>query len=144
MQEAIIEAKKAMKKNEVPIGAVIVKENNIIARGHNCRESLNDATAHAEILAIKEACKSLNNWRLTDCDMYVTLEPCLMCSGAIINSRINNLFIGATDSKVGATSSIIDIFSTHGINHKVNIDFSHISDECSNLIKNFFSNLRKI
>ena len=143
MKEALIEAKKALVKNEVPIGAVIVKDNNIIGRGHNSRETLNDATAHAEILAIKEACKSLNNWRLTDCDMYVTLEPCLMCSGAIINSRIKNLYIGTTDSKVGATSSIMDIFSTHGINHKVNVDFSYLNDECSNLIKSFFSTLRK-
>ena len=109
MRKALEEAEKAFDKDEVPVGAVIVRKGEIIAAAHNCREILKDATAHAEILAIKEACEALGGWRLTDCDMYVTLEPCVMCSGAILQARIERLYIGAMDPKGGAAGSTLNL-----------------------------------
>ena len=142
MKEALKEAKKAYAIEEIPVGCVIVKDGKVIARGYNKRESLQDTTLHAEIIAIKKACKKLGTWRLEDCDLYVTLEPCPMCSGAIIQSRIKNLYFGAYDPKTGAAGSVLDLFS-YAFNHKVNVYKEIMIDECSKIIKDFFKELRK-
>lgn len=141
MEEALKEAKKAYKKDEVPVGAVIVKDGKIISRAHNLRESKNMATAHAEILAIEKASKKMNSWRLVDCDMYVTLEPCTMCMGAIISSRIRNLYIGALDKKTGACGSFVDL-SMYKYNHTVNIYKGILLEKCEYILKDFFKKLR--
>ncbi|NLY44002.1 MAG: nucleoside deaminase [Clostridiaceae bacterium] len=142
MLYALAEAKKAYKKDEVPIGAVIVKDDRIIARAHNLREKKHDATAHAEILAIQKACKKLGSWRLTDCDLYVTLEPCPMCAGAIIQARIRRLVIGATDPKAGAGGSVVNLFNVDKFNHKVEVIYDVLQEECSMILKQFFKELR--
>ncbi len=142
MRAAIREAKKAYDKEEVPIGAVIVKDGKIIARAHNLRESLKQACAHAEILAIQKACKKFDAWRLEDCDMYVTLEPCPMCAGAIINARIKNLYFGALEPKSGAAGSKLNLFSDYKFNHSVNVVSGVLEDECVDLLKDFFKMLR--
>lgn len=143
MREAIKEAKKAYKKKEVPVGAVIVHKNKIIARGYNLREKKNNSLMHAEIIAIGKACKKLKSWRLDDCDLYVTLEPCPMCSGALIQSRIKNIFFGAHDPKSGCVDSKIHMFE-HGLfNHNVNVVGNVLNTECSQILKDFFSELRK-
>ncbi len=141
MNAALKEAKKAYDILEVPVGCVIVKDGKIIAKAHNKRETSQTTTAHAEILAINKACKKIGSWRLNDCDMYVTLEPCSMCSGAIIQSRIKNLYFGAYDEKTGAAGSVLNLFEIP-FNHKVNV-FSEVNKiECENIIKMFFKNLR--
>ena len=142
MKEALKEAKKAYKKLEVPIGAVIVKNNKIIAKAHNLRETKKQAVAHAEILAIEKACKKLGAWRLEDCDLYVTLEPCAMCAGAIINARIKNLYIGAMDEKGGAVGSKINLLKDIKLNHTVEVKSRILEDECSKILKDFFKELR--
>ena len=141
MEEALKEAKKAYEKDEVPVGAVIVKDGKIISRAHNLRESKKMATAHAEILAIEKASKKMNSWRLVDCDMYVTLEPCTMCMGAIISSRIKNLYIGALDNKTGACGSFVDL-SMYKYNHTVNIYKGILLEKCEYILKDFFKKLR--
>jgi tRNA(adenine34) deaminase len=143
MQCALNEAYKAYEKEEVPIGAVIVKDNVIIAKAHNLRERRQDATAHAEILAIQKACKKLQAWRLNGCDLYVTLEPCAMCAGAIIQSRIRKLIIGTTDPKAGAGGSVVDLFNVEKFNHKVEVVHGICQEECSQILKSFFEGLRK-
>jgi len=142
MKEAIKEAEKAYKKGEVPVGAVIVYKNKIIARGHNLKERKHDVTAHAEIIAIKKAAKKLKSWRLNDCDLYVTLEPCAMCSGAIIQSRMHNLYFGAYDLKGGCVTSKVELFKTGLFNHNLNVVGGMMEEECSNLLKTFFSERR--
>lgn len=142
MLEALKEAKKAYKKEEIPVGAVIVKDGKIIARAHNLKETKHMATAHAEILAIEKANKKVGEWRLLDCDMYVTLEPCTMCMGAIILSRIKNLYIGTKDPKTGACGSFVDL-SRYKYNHTVNIFEGILKDKCEYILKDFFKNLRK-
>ena len=142
MKFAIKEAKKAYKKLEVPIGAVIVKNGEIISKAHNLRETTKQACAHAEILAIQKACKKLDAWRLENCDIYVTLEPCPMCAGAIMNARIKNLYIGAMDPKSGAVGSKINILEDVTFNHKVNVCNGICEEECSLLLKDFFKELR--
>ena len=122
MKEALKEAKKAYKKLEIPVGAVIVKDGKIIARAHNLKESKHDTTKHAEILAIQKASKKLESWRLIDCDMYVTLEPCSMCAGALINARIRKLYIGTLDEKTGACGSVLNLFEDYKFNHKVEVE----------------------
>lgn len=143
MKVALKEAKKAYQKDEVPIGAIIVKDGKIIARAHNLRESSNQAIAHAEILAIQKACKKLGAWRLENCDLYVTLEPCAMCTGAIINARIKNLYIGAMDLKGGTVGSKLNLLEDYKFNHTVNIQTGILQDECSNILSEFFKDLRK-
>ncbi len=143
MEEALKEANKALKIDEVPIGAIIVRDNVIIGRGHNLKESLNDPTMHAEIIAIKDACKNLGTWRLTDCDMYVTIEPCVMCAGAIYQARIKNLIIGSPDEKAGGVISLYNILFDERLNHQVKVYLGIMKMECSNLMKSFFSELRK-
>ncbi len=143
MRKAIAEAKKAYAKGETPIGAVIVKDGKIIARGHNLRETKKNALCHAEIIALDKACRKLGGWRLFQCDMYVTLEPCLMCAGAIIQSRIKNLYFGAYDKKGGAVGSLIDMPNLDGVTQKVNAVGGVLQDECSEIMKEFFKELRK-
>ncbi len=142
MLEALKEAKKAYDIDEVPVGCVIVYNNKIIARAHNKRETTQNTIAHAEVLAIQKACKKVGSWRLVDCDMYVTLEPCSMCSGAIIQSRIKNLYFGAHDYRTGAAGSVLNLFD-YNFNHKVNVIPNILQLECESIIKNFFANLRK-
>ena len=143
MKEAIKQAKKAAQKDEVPIGCVIVKDDQIIARAYNKREMKQCSTAHAEILAIEKACKKLGSWRLEDCDLYVTLEPCPMCSGAIIQSRIRNVIFGAYDPKGGCMGSNMNINDVRGFNHYQDIEGGILQDECSRLLKEFFKAKRK-
>ena len=142
MKLALKEAKRAYDKDEVPIGAIIVKNGEIIARAHNLREKNKQACAHAEILAIQKACKKLEAWRLEDCDMYVTLEPCPMCAGAIINARIKNLYIGAMDPKSGAVGSKLNLMTDYKFNHNVYVCSGILEEECSMIIKKFFKELR--
>lgn len=142
MKEALKEAKKAYAIDEVPIGAVIVKDDVIIGRGYNMKEHTHDPTDHAEIIAIKEASKNLGTWRLTDCDMYVTIEPCVMCAGAIYQSRINNLIIGAPDPKGGAVVSLYNIPFDQRLNHNLNVVIGTYKNECSMIMKDFFKKLR--
>lgn len=143
MKEAIKQAKKAAQKDEVPIGCVIVKDDQIIARAYNKREMKQCSTAHAEILAIEKACKKLGSWRLEDCDLYVTLEPCPMCSGAIIQSRIRNVIFGAYDPKGGCMGSNMNINDVRGFNHYPDIEGGILQDECSRLLTEFFKAKRK-
>ena len=144
MKQAIKEAEKAYKKLEVPVGAVIVKDGKIIARAHNQKETKTDTTKHAEILAIQKASKKLKSWRLIDCEMYVTLEPCTMCAGAIINSRIKKVYVGAMDEKTGAVGSVLNLFEDYTFNHKVESETGILKEECENILKRFFKELRKI
>lgn len=144
MKEALKEAKKAYKKLEVPVGAVIVRNGEIIARGHNLKETKCDTTKHAEIIAIQRTSKKLNAWRLEDCEMYVTLEPCTMCAGAIINSRIKKVYIGTEDPKAGACGSILNLFTDYKFNHKVEYEKGIMQKECEKILKDFFKDLRKI
>ena len=143
MKEALKEAKKAYDKLEVPVGCVIVKDGKIIARAHNLKESKKDTTKHAEILAIQKASKKLDAWRLLDCDMYVTLEPCSMCAGAIVNSRIRNLYIGTMDKKTGAAGSVLNLFEDFTFNHKVTVQNGILKEQCEKILKDFFKELRK-
>ena len=143
MKIALKEAQKAYDKEEVPVGAVIVKEGKVIAKAHNLKEIKNDTTYHAEILAIKKASKKLNSWRLTDCEMYVTLEPCSMCAGALINSRISKLYIGTDDPKTGACGSVLNLLEDYKFNHKVEAEKGILKEECTEILKNFFKKLRK-
>ena len=144
MREALKEAKKAYRKKEVPIGAVIVYKNKIIARGYNLREKKKNSLLHAEIVAINKACKKLKTWRLDECDMYITLEPCPMCSGAIIQSRIKNIFFGVDDIKSGCANSKVNLFKKGLFNHDVNVTGGLLNSECSQLLKEFFKELRKV
>ena len=141
IREALKEAKRSLLLDEVPVGAVIVKDNKIIARTHNLRETLQDATAHAEVLAIKKACEVLGSWRLTGCDMYVTLEPCPMCAGAILQSRISKLYIGTFDPTAGACGSVINVLQNDALNHWIEIDWLY-NEECGNILTNFFKDKR--
>lgn len=139
MNEALKEARKAYEKLEIPVGAVIVKNGKIISRAHNLKETKQTATAHAEILAIQKANKKLKNWRLIDCDMYVTLEPCSMCMGAIVSSRIKNIYIGTLDQK---KEEKIDI-QKYKEEYDVNIKYGICGAECESILKEFFKDLRK-
>lgn len=141
MKEALKEAHFAYDLKEVPVGCVIVKNNEIIARAYNLKESKQSSLAHAEMLAIEEACNKLGTWRLEDCDLYVTLEPCLMCSGAIINSRIKRVIYGALEPKFGAHKSLTNVFDIK-FNHKVEVVSQVLAEESNKLLKSFFKILR--
>ena len=141
MKEAIALAMESENEGEVPVGAVIVKDGEIIARGRNRRETEKNALCHAEIEAINEACKKLGGWRLFGCDLYVTLEPCPMCAGAIINSRIKTVYFGAYDNKAGSFGSVAD-FNRIPYNHKPEIIEGVMEEECSKLLSDFFKKLR--
>ncbi|MDD6736394.1 MAG: nucleoside deaminase [Clostridiales bacterium] len=141
MHAALKEAQKAADIGETPIGAVIVHGGKIIARGHNMRETKKNALLHAEIIAIDKACRKLGGWRLPECDIYVTLEPCPMCMGAIIQARIENLYFGAYDAKSGCAGSVCDLSGL--LPHKVNFCGGIEQFDCENILKTFFKNLRK-
>ena len=143
MKEAIKEAKKAYGKLEVPIGAVIVKDGKIIARGHNQKEEKADTTMHAEIISIKKASKKIGAWRLNGCEMYITLEPCPMCAGAIINARLDKIYIGTMDEKNGACGSVTNVLEEYKQNYKVQKEEGIHQKECEEIIKNFFKELRQ-
>ncbi len=142
MREALKEALKAYKKKEIPIGCVIVYNDRIIARAHNLREKKKNALYHAEIIAIKKACKKLKSWRLDMCDIYITLEPCQMCSGAILQSKIKNTYFGAYDQKTGMAGSRFNMFSLK-FNYEPNVVGGILENECKMLLKDFFRDLRK-
>jgi len=142
MQLALNLAKKAFHKEEVPVGALIVFEDRIISRSYNQKETLHDPTAHAEIIALREACNRLNSWHLDDATIYVTLEPCPMCAYAIIQARIKRLVFGAHDPKAGAAGSVINIFKKGLFNHDVEVIGDVLADECGAILKEFFQNKR--
>lgn len=142
MKIALNEAKKAEEMDEVPVGAVIVKDGAVIAQAFNTRETSRDATSHAEITAIRKASEVLGGWRLIGCEMYVTLEPCLMCSGAILQSRIEKLYIGTMDPKGGAAGSVINVFEDYWFHHKCEVFTGILQEECSSILKNFFKKKR--
>lgn len=141
MKEALKQAKMAEKKGEVPIGAVIVKDGKIIARGHNNREKSKCAINHAEIIAIEKACKKLGDWRLENCEMFVTLEPCLMCLGAILNSRLKSVFFGAKDNKSDNKEFLLS--KNNSLNHNLIYQGGIMEEECSEILKQFFKQARK-
>ncbi len=143
MELAILEAKKAASMGEVPVGCVIMKGEEVIGRGHNLKETLQDPTAHAEMIAIREAAEREGSWRILDATMYVTLEPCPMCAGAIVMSRISQLVIGTRDPRTGACGSIMDIVHDQRLNHRVNLTFGVMEEECASLLDEFFVKLRK-
>ena len=142
MKQALKEAKKAYQKLEVPVGVVIVKDEKILARAHNQKEEKNNPVQHAEILAIEKACKKLNNWRLQECEMYVTLEPCAMCAGAIMQSRLKKIYIGAPEHKSGACGSKINIMEIYQSDAKVEVEMGILQEECSSMLKKFFKEVR--
>ena len=143
MKEALKEAHKASKKGEVPVGAVVVHSGKIVARGHNLTESKKNALTHAEMLAMAKAAKKLQSWRLIDCDLYVTLEPCTMCGGGIVLSRIRHLYYGTTDPKAGAVESTARVLDNPKLNHRVNITGGILKEECSRVLSDFFKEVRK-
>ena len=140
MRLALAEAEKAYARGEIPIGAVLVRneDGTVVSRGHNLRESKNDATAHAEMEAIREACARLNRWRLSGLTLYVTIEPCAMCAGALVNSRIDRLVYGSTESKFGAVESIFNVVNHRMLNHRLSVTAGVLEDECRQLMKDFF------
>lgn len=142
MKKALEQAKRAEKLGEVPVGAVIVKDGAIIARGYNKRETAQSATAHAEHIAIERACKKLGSWRLTGCTLYVTLEPCIMCTGAVINARLDRVVIGTYDKKAGGMGGMADLL-TYPVNHKPEVTVGVMQDRCSAILKDFFKALRR-
>ncbi len=143
MKQAVKQAKKAYDKLETPIGCVIVHEDKIIARGYNKRNMKKNTLAHAEILAINKASKVLDDWRLEDCTMYVTLEPCPMCAGAIVQARIPRVVIGSMNPKAGCAGSVLNLLQQDGLNHQVEITKGVLAEECSELMTSFFRELRK-
>lgn len=143
MKEAIKQAKKAYKIGEVPIGCVIVYQDKIIGRGYNRRTIDKNTIAHAEMMAIKKASKKMDDWRLEDCTMYVTLEPCQMCSGAIVQSRMKKVVIGCMNPKAGCAGSILNLLQMEEFNHQVELEIGVLQEECSNLMKQFFKELRE-
>ncbi|WP_375269774.1 tRNA adenosine(34) deaminase TadA [Enterococcus sp. DIV0212c] len=143
MMEAIIEAKKAESMKEVPIGAIVVLDGKIIGRGHNLREESQDATAHAEMFAIKQACDAVDNWRLERAQMFVTLEPCPMCSGAMILSRVDEVYYGAKDPKGGTAGTLMNLLEDERFNHIAYVESGILEEECGKLLSNFFRKLRE-
>lgn len=142
MELAIEEAKEAARNKDVPVGAVVVCDGQVVVRAHNTREALGDATGHAEVNAIREACAILGGWHLDKCTLYVTLEPCPMCMGAIINSRMGRVVYGAADAKAGACGSVIDL-RNYPLNHKPFVEEGLLSEECRRLLSDFFKDKRK-
>lgn len=143
MRLALCEAEKAIEEGEMPVGAVIVRDGQVIATGHNVRNITHDPTLHAEIVAIRKACEKLSDWRLSDCDLYVTLEPCVMCSGAIINSRMRSVYFGAYDAEYGGAGGRIDLFSKSYFGSNTRIYAGIMEEECTSMLKNFFATLRE-
>ena len=144
MKLALKQAMKAQEKDEVPIGCVIVKDDKVIARGYNLRQTKQQSYAHAEMIAIQKACKKLGTWRLEDCDLYVTLEPCPMCAGAILQSRIKRVIYGAKDPKGGCVDSCMKMYETKGFNHYPEVLSGILEEECSSILTNFFKMKREM
>jgi tRNA(adenine34) deaminase len=144
MRQALIQARAALECDEVPVGAVIVLGQRIIAAAHNRREQLRDSTAHAEMIAITQASESIGDWRLEKCTLFVTLEPCPMCAGAIINARIPNVVIGAMDPKAGAAGSLINLLDDSRFNHRCRVVTGVLSNECGEILTEFFKQKRKL
>ena len=142
MFAALQEAEQALEENEIPIGAVVIKNNKIIGRGYNQVEMLKDATAHAEMIALTAAANNLGNWRLNECSIYVTLEPCIMCTGALLSSRINELFFSTFDTKFGACGSIYNLAEDGKTNHKIKVYSGIYAEESKKLLQDFFFNLK--
>lgn len=142
MKKALKEAKKALKKGEVPVGAVVVHQGKIIGKGHNLREKSHKSTAHAEIIAIEKANKAMKTWRLDNCTIYVTIEPCPMCAGAIIQSRIKQVVYGASEAKSGSHHSVTNLFD-QGFRHKVDVLPGVMENQCGDIVQQFFERLRK-
>jgi len=142
MEMAFIEAEKALDENEIPVGAIVVYENQIIGRGHNMRERLKDPTAHAEIIAITSAAGTLNSWRLENCTIYVTLEPCAMCAGAIINARLPRIVYGANDKQAGMCGSIDNLCDLNLSNHRVIVKGGVEENKCQSILNTFFAKVR--
>jgi len=142
MEEALKEAQKAFDINEVPVGCVIVHDSKIIGRGHNRRTIENNPLKHAEMIAINEACEFIGDWRLEDCHIYVTVEPCPMCAGAILQARMKALYFGAWNKKAGACGSVIDIIAEDKFNHKVEMYTDIMKEECAQMMSSFFARLR--
>ena len=143
MREAIKQARKAAKIDEVPIGCVIVYDDKIIARGYNRRNTDKSTLAHAEIIAIRQAAKVIGDWRLEDCTMYITLEPCPMCAGAIVQARIPRVVVGAMNPKAGCAGSVINLLQMDGFNHKAELTSGVLVDECRTMLQDFFKEMRK-
>ena len=143
MREAIKQARKAAKIDEVPIGCVIVYDDKIIARGYNRRNTDKSTLAHAEIIAIRKAAKVIGDWRLEDCTMYITLEPCPMCAGAIVQARIPRVVVGAMNPKAGCAGSVINLLQMDGFNHKAELTSGVLVDECRTMLQDFFNEMRK-
>jgi len=143
MREALREALRAYRLGEVPVGALVVHEGRIVGRGHNCKETLADPTAHAEILALREAARVLGRWRLGDCTVYSTLEPCPMCAGALIQARVDALVYAADDPKAGACGSVVDLLSCDGFNHRVVVRKGLMAESSRRLLRRFFRQLRR-
>jgi len=143
MKEALKEARKAYDINEVPVGCVIVYDGQIIGRGHNRRTVENNPLKHAEIIAINEACAFIGDWRLEECYIYVTVEPCPMCAGAILQARMKALYFGAWNKKAGACGSVVDIINEDKFNHKVEVEAGIMQEECAKMMSNFFAKLRR-
>ena len=143
MQEALKEARKAARKGEVPVGALVVKDDVIISRGHNLTESKRTALVHAQMSALAKASKKLKSWRLNDCDLYVTLEPCTMCGGAMVLSRVRNLVYGTTDPKAGAVESTARVLDNPKLNHRVKVTGGILKEECSRVLSEFFKEIRR-
>lgn len=142
MNLALKEAEKSILRDEVPVGAVIVKDGKVIAKGHNKREKTKDPTDHAEIVAIRKACRKIKSWRLIGCTIYVTIEPCSMCAGTILWARMAKVVYGAKDPKGGALGSSYDLFSQKGINHQLEVKNAVLEEECASLIKRYFQKKR--
>lgn len=143
MKEAIRQAKKAYALEESPIGCVIVQDGRIIARGYNRRNTDKSTLSHAEITAIRKACKKVGDWRLEGCTMYITLEPCPMCAGAIVQSRIDRVVVGSMNAKAGCAGSVINLLQMDGFNHQVELETDVLQDECSQMLTEFFRRLRQ-
>jgi tRNA(adenine34) deaminase len=143
MQSAIEEAEKAIKIGEVPIGAVVVKNGEIVGRGHNLRETAKDPTLHAEMIAIRQAAERLGGWRLIGCSLYVTLEPCPMCAGAIVQSRIERVVFGAADPKAGCAGTLMNLLEDERFNHRAEVIPGVMAEQCGSLLTHFFRELRE-
>ena len=143
MREALAEARQAASLGEVPVGAVVVRADEVVGRGHNRRQSDGDPVAHAEILAIRQAAEAVGNWRLTDCSLYATLEPCAMCAGALVNSRVERLVFGTRDPKAGFCGSLGNLVADPRLNHRLEVTEGVLTEECAEVLRDFFGKLRR-
>jgi tRNA(adenine34) deaminase len=144
MREALLEARRAWAEGEVPVGAVVVKDGVVIGRGYNQPIGRHDPTAHAEIVALRAAAEALGNYRLPGCELYVTLEPCVMCSGAMMHARLARVIYGATDPKTGACGSVVNVFASDQLNHHAEVEGGMLADDCGQLLKDFFAERRAL